>query len=524
MTSNSKFSLIRSANVWSGAEGWELLFYYNLYRFGLAVVLFVISTPNFENLSFGNENRSLIFAIVGFTVVSIISFINIKRQSPAIHIQAHALFLLDMLFISILALSKEIDEANIIVFFITTIAATAVMFRTKAALGYAIIAIFVIYFQDSLEFIRGETALNDYYLTAFSALGLFTIVVIVSRIARRTRVVQNVLEQQELDLQDMDAINQIVVDQMEIGILFLEDDLSIKLINNSAREMVGDYINRAKVRSKLADLINEHVKMPSGKHFVFRHKDKVLNFSSTSMRSGALIRIEDNTTLSRKIQQTKLSSVGRFASAISHEIRNPLNAINHAAQLMQTDTENPENNEMVNMIRKHVKRINNIVESILDRSRPGKAKQEEIQLKSWLDEFINTFKQSIGDEEIFLSQIGKSENIYFDPTQLEQILTNLCQNSIKYGKTPAKLLEISMKIGRDEHSIPYLDVMNNGATIPEDKAEKLFEPFYTTQSNSTGLGLYLSKEFCVLNGADIVYFNDIDKHGFRILFKLQDSI
>ena len=143
---------------------------------------------------------------------------------------------------------------------------------------------------------------------------------IVSRIAKQTRVVQNVLEQQELDIADLDEINQIIIDNLDVGILFLDNDMSIKLINESARELVGGYIKNARVRSKLAKLISIYMKIPNDKQFSFRRKDRVLRLNTIPMRSGVLVRIEDRTTLSRKIQQTKLASLGRFASAISHEI------------------------------------------------------------------------------------------------------------------------------------------------------------------------------------------------------------
>ncbi len=524
MASQSKFQLVQAENVWSGGEGWESLRFYNYYRMGLAVLLIALASPQFNVLTIGYESWTLVLTIIGFAVVSIVAYFTIKRQSPAIHIQAHALFLLDILFISILTFSRELPEINIIVFFVTTIAATAVIFRTKTALAYAAIAILVMYFRNLLELIRGEILLDQFYFTALTAMVLFGIVLIVSRIAKQTRVVKNVLEHQELELADMDELNQIIIDNLDVGILFLDNDLSIKLVNNSARELVGEYIKNARVRGKLAKLIGIYMKTRDDKQFTFRIHDRILSMNTIPMRSGTLVRIEDRTTLSRKIQQTKLASLGRFASAISHEIRNPLNAINHAAQLMPTGEKNPENDELVKIIRKHVKRIDNIVESVLDRSRPGKVKQKEIHLHEWLDEYIDTFKQSIGDEEIFLMHSGTPISIYFDPTQLEQILTNLCQNSIKYGKVPFQLLEIYLFTGVDDDDVPHLDVMNNGAAIPEDIVDKLFEPFYTTHSKSTGLGLYLSKEFCALNGADFEYFNDIDTHGFRITFKLQETV
>jgi len=524
VTSQSKFQLVQAENVWSGGEGWDALRYYNYYRLGLAIVLIALASPNFNVLTTSYDSWTLISAIIGFTVAAVVAFGTIKRQSPAIHVQAHTLFLLDMVFISFLTFSRDLPELNIIVFFITTIAATAVIFRTKTALAYAAIATLIIYFRDLLELIRGEISLNQFYFTALTAIVLFGIVLIVSRIAKQTRVVQNVLEQQELDLADLDEINQIIIDNLDVGILFLDDDLSIKLINESARELVGGYIKNTRIRSKLGKLLSIYMKIPSDKQFSFRNEDKVLSMSTIPMRSGVLVRIEDRTTLSRKIQQTKLASLGRFASAISHEIRNPLNAISHAAQLMQPGEKNSENNELVEIIRKHVKRIDSIVESVLDHSRPGNVKQKEIHLRTWLNDFIDTFRQSIGEEEVYLVHSGESISVYFDPTQLEQILTNLCQNSIKYGKASSKLLEIYLVTGVDKDGMPYLNVMNNGAAIPDEIVDNLFEPFYTTHSRSTGLGLYLSKEFCMLNGAEFEYFNDTDSYGFRITFKLQETI
>ncbi len=175
------------ANVWSGDEGWKLLFYYNLYRFTLALVLVAIISPNFDYYTVGGKNPVLVFAIAGFVLVSVLALVSIKRQAPAVHIQAHALFLLDIVFIGVLTYSQQLHDGNIVIFCITTIAATAVMFQTRTALGYASLS-------SILELIAGDAALDQFYLTALIALGLFTTVLVVSQIAQNTRVVQSVLE------------------------------------------------------------------------------------------------------------------------------------------------------------------------------------------------------------------------------------------------------------------------------------------------------------------------------------------
>ena len=88
---------------------------------------------------------------------------------------------------------------------------------------------------------------------------------------------------------------------------------------------------------------------------------------------------------------------------------------------------------------------------------------------------------------------------------------------------PSELV-ISFQSGIDEQETPFLDVIDNGNGIPDFLVEQLFEPFYTTDSKSTGLGLYLSREFCRLNGADLDYFTGVNHHGFRLTFKLQETI
>ena len=515
----SRFRLIRAANVWVGDQGWELLYYYNLYRLGLALVLLTLSSPALFNPESGFGSWTLAISIVGFFLVSVVAFFCIKIQSPAIQIQAHALFLVDILLISFITFSNSLHDTNIAVFFITTVAATAVMFRTKTALGYASIATLIIFAKDIVDVLLFEGSYRDFYIAALTALGFHAIVLVVSRLAQQTQVVQQALEQQELDLADLDDINQMIVDHLEIGILFLDDELGIKLINDNARELVGDYIESASVTGKLATIVQKYPDMLSGKQFTFRHGSKVLELSSNPLRNGLLVRIVDRTQISKKIQDTKLSSVGRLASAISHEIRNPLNAINHAAQLLKPEFNSQENDELIDIIRKHVKRIDNIIESIMERSRPGKVYQKEIDLESWLDSFIETFQQTLGGESVSISHYGEPVSVVFDPTQLEQILTNLCQNSRKYAQKPNKTLDIAFHTGSDQNSVPYLDIIDNGDPIPEQLIDRMFEPFYTSDSKSTGLGLYLSREFCRLNGSDLEYYNDQNSHGFRIVFK-----
>ena len=220
-----------------------------------------------------------------------------------------------------------------------------------------------------------------------------------------------------------------------------------------------------------------------------------------------------------------MASVGRMASAISHEIRNPLSAINHAAQLLvPPDPTNSEDAELIQIIRTHAKRIDNIIESVLQRSRPGTAERKEIRLYDWLEIFMSTFRETVTPGDVTLRLTGDDATIVFDTTQLEQILTNLCQNAIKYAKPDSGHLEIDLILGNGWDSVPFLDVIDNGQGVDPDDVDQLFEPFHTTDSKSTGLGLFLVREFCNYNGAEIEYIRGKKRHGFRIIFQQPDSL
>ena len=524
MIADARFRLVKAADVWSVEEGWELLFYYNIYHFCLAFILLVLAAPGWERIAAGLDDAAVATAIAGFLVVSGAAFVTIKRRTPAIHIQAHTLFLLDFLLISILAFSRQIGDANILVLYITTAGATAVIFRTNIALIYAFIATLAVYFRDLAGIVSGIDDLQRLHLSALTATCLFAIVFIVSRVARRTRAVRAALEQQEMELADLDAINHLIIDQLEIGTLFIDNSLGVKLINKQASALVGEYITRDIAPGRLGEALKKLSAPPEDQSLAFLQGTSTLTLRKTEMQTGIMVRIEDQTAIERRLQEAKLAIVGRFASAVAHEIRNPLAAISQAAQLITASREDQESRQLIDIIRRHAKRIDAIIESILEKSRPDKVEAQLLALPDWLHNFAQLFRQSVHSDKLELRVTGQPCTVYFDQIQLEQILTNICENSVHHGRTAHRRLEIVLHVSRNQHGAALcLDISNNGPRIPEHQVRRLFEPFYTTDSASTGLGLFLVREFCKLNGADITYFNEIKQHGFRITFQPENN-
>jgi len=231
-------------------------------------------------------------------------------------------------------------------------------------------------------------------------------------------------------------------------------------------------------------------------------------------------------SLNQQAQQLKLASLGRLTASIAHEIRNPLGAISHASQLLgESDSLPTSDHRLLDIINNHSKRVNQIIENILQLSRRRAAKPAQINLQQWIPAFINDYKssKSNGNQLNILMKeknIGDSHNDFdyddtnnnarldakFDTSQLQQVLTNLCDNGIRYGTIQAGRPDLRIEIGIDtSQQQPYIRVIDYGLGISDENNKHLFEPFFTTENTGSGLGLYICKELCEANQAIISY-------------------
>jgi two-component system sensor histidine kinase PilS (NtrC family) len=142
----------------------------------------------------------------------------------------------------------------------------------------------------------------------------------------------------------------------------------------------------------------------------------------------------------------------------------------------------------------------------------------QIGLDDWLQNFKAVFMQShnCDDNSIIISPTRQQVNV--DPDHLHQIITNLCENGMRYGTSGS----VSISGGRlPENGAPFIDVTNDGPEISRELQEKIFEPFFTTENKGTGLGLFLARELCHDNNARLDYVHSPEGGQFRIQFPLR---
>lgn len=333
-------------------------------------------------------------------------------------------------------------------------------------------------------------------------------------------------------LAKLERLNEHIIQYMNTGVLVVDAQNQIQLINHSAWSLLAmpaDVQSRPleDISSALAKQVRHWRRNSTIKGTPFRinstSPDLMPSFNSLGGDAQlALIFLEDTSKTTQQATQLKLASLGRLTASIAHEIRNPLGALSHAAQLLRESEEiSDADQRLVDIIEKNSGRMNNIIENILQISQRRPSQPERIIIAHFLQNFVDDFKVGRNPPpEIKVDVNNRESAVLFDVGQLIQVLTNLCENGIRYSirKVNRPLLELHAAEDR-RTGRPFLDVIDYGEGINPEIAEKMFEPFFTTSSKGLGLGLYLARELCEANRAHLEYL-PIPSGGtcFRITF------
>jgi len=227
-----------------------------------------------------------------------------------------------------------------------------------------------------------------------------------------------------------------------------------------------------------------------------------------------VIFLQNVTEIENQAQQLKLASMGRLTASIAHEVRNPLSAISHAASLLREDIVDSAQARLLNIVGDNVVRLNRMIEDILKLSRKAHPHDEPLALAPYLAEVLAEFTEShaVAPKMITLGDMV-GYRVRFDPLHLREVVVNLLSNAIRYASGN----DGSIRIRASAPKAGWLElhVQDDGSAISPDVRAHLFEPFYTTSSKGTGLGLYLARELCLNNGAmlDYEYRMDILNDG-----------
>jgi two-component system sensor histidine kinase PilS (NtrC family) len=359
----------------------------------------------------------------------------------------------------------------------------------------------------------------------------FAAVLMLSRLAARLIGQEALAVQHGNALAIQQAINRLVIADMGDGIVVVGRDGQVFTCNPAARRMLGlphhepefhlaDAPALEPIRAAYEDWLaqpsrssafvaikpNDNAGLAwSGRGELSVHlKLRFASVDTNGLAAGrSVIFLRDVSEIENQAQQLKLASMGRLTASIAHEVRNPLSAIGHAAALLGEELSAPLQLRLLRIVGDNVDRVNRMVEDILQLSRKAQVQDEALLLAPFLAGLKAELEQThaLSGDTVVLGESAAA--VRFDPLHLREVVLNLLHNAVRYAS--GKPGSIRLGASSDASGRIELHVGDDGPGISPEVRAHLFEPFYTTSRQGTGLGLYLARELCLNNGAQLDY-------------------
>ncbi|CAJ0744761.1 Adaptive-response sensory-kinase SasA [Ralstonia edaphis] len=247
-------------------------------------------------------------------------------------------------------------------------------------------------------------------------------------------------------------------------------------------------------------------------------------FLRHELHDTVLVHVESWERVAEQAQQEKLASMGRLVASVAHQIRNPLAAISQAAELLDDPGDGqdggahprPESSgvetRLLRIIRDNVRRLDQVVADVLMLSRRPRGERVRVQLAQVLPEVVERWRaealRRAGEAteinpNLVRVAVDLDKPVLFDPAQLQQVVGNMLDNALRYCRRVPGSIQLAAYALDDTHA--ELVIWNDGPEVPTEQQRSLFEPFFTNDAQGTGLGLYMARELCSANDAQIRY-------------------
>ncbi len=218
--------------------------------------------------------------------------------------------------------------------------------------------------------------------------------------------------------------------------------------------------------------------------------------------------LEDVRSMEARTRQEKLAAMGRVSAGIAHEIRNPLAAISQANALMAEDATTASQRQLTRMVSDNVERLKRIVDDVMEVAPSDVRATGPIDattvVASVCSEWARTNGMTLGEHSVLRVELPDEPiGVVFDADHLRRVLVNLLDNGSRHASKVPGAVHLRLAVADDAHAL--MTVASDGDPIPPEVERYLFEPFFSTRSRGTGLGLYICRELCERYDARIDY-------------------
>jgi two-component system sensor histidine kinase PilS (NtrC family) len=517
-----------------GDSGRRILWIVGLYRaICAATLLGAALLLDAKTLNVGNPNAFITGTGLYF-VFGLSSFWWVQQDRLPLPLPTMLFSLLagDVFFLSLVMFAGGTFGAPLPILLFPQLAASGWILRTQTAFVHAAFASICLLGLDAYRAVLGTIGGPQVFQTGIIGFGFFATVGIAVALGRYTKQSEDLAAQRGIDVANLEQVNRLIIQDMQDGVLVVDLNGVVRGHNAQVTRLLGGF-GRMRGGMRLAEFSTtlhdywrrwqEDFTEPLPP-FRVEATQRLLRVRlvriGTGLNGGTLIYLEDLGRAQSEAQQMKLAAMGRLTASIAHEVRNPLSAINQAAQLLEEDgAVAPDGTRLLGMIRNNAKRIDRIVGEVLQLNRRDRQQPEIVAF----GDFMRTLAEEITQAENMppgsvMLQIPDDLLIIFDRGHLNQIVWNLIRNAWQHCQKKEASIRVIARAGYMGDAV-ICEMMDDGPGIPAELRPQIFEPFFTTRPGGTGLGLYIARELADANGAALELLPKGPGAHFRMTLK-----
>lgn len=505
---------------------WTSLRYFNLYRIAVAVLFFAASVIYRDTLNLGSHRIDIFRGVCGAYLAFGVAFhLLLRGWRDRFNLQLSLHAFADIVAITLLMFASGGIRSGLGIMLLISLIGAAVVAPRRLGVLYAALAAIALLLEQTYWVLAADAPEATYLQPALLAIGCFACAGVTSWLAQRVSASEWLARQRGQELDNQMRVNRLVIAEMQDGVLVLDGDGRVTQHNPQAQRLLDTEALIGMECALLAPELGEAWRVWREKHvwnfpadIYVRGRDLRVRLAEPARSEEfTVLFVEDVSRSREQARQLKLAALGRLTANIAHEIRNPLSAISHAVDLIEDDRGGGDRERLGRIIRDNTRRLDRLVSDVMQLNRRDRIAAERIDLKAWLPAFVEDFaaNESVPSQR-FALDAAREVAIEFDKEHLRQVLWNLLRNAVRYASLEASSVRIELRsLARQVE----LNVVDNGPGVAPEHQAQLFEPFFTTDSKGTGLGLYLARELCAANRARLEYVNDVQGAHFRMLFR-----
>jgi two-component system sensor histidine kinase PilS (NtrC family) len=364
---------------------------------------------------------------------------------------------------------------------------------------------------------------------ALSGVGYFAIALLANQLASRLANAGLQARRNHAAVQLQRQVNELVMESLPDGVLIVGPDGAVVAANPAADELLSaspaqaqrpSHLHHNAVWAPLLELSRQCLQTGRGleQDITLRHpnqgprrlrvRTRLTDPNDLGTQSQCVLFLQDLRELEARMRTDKLASMGRMSTAVAHDIRNPLAAITQANALLEEDLQDPRLLRLTGMVAQNARRLGQIVEDILDATRVqvqgGPLERLRIRLNETVQRICQDWaQQNQRAQQLLLVRCAGEPGVFFDPDQLRRVLVNLLDNALRYASGAEGSIQVHTSIAGSQQC--RLEVWSDGAPMDQTVERHLFEPFFSSESRSNGLGLYICRALCEGHQASIFY-------------------